>query len=272
MPPSPPSLALKAWLRAQRARGVADQTLRVAMLAQGWEQEAAEQALGDPIETAGAGQACPAVADPDEPRLWAHDRWLTVRMRMRQPRLVLLDDVLTPQECLDLMAEAMPRLRRSETVSAHSGSAEVNHARTSEGMFFRRGESPLVAQLEARLAALSQWPASHGEGLQVLRYGAGSEYRPHQDYFDTRHPGAAALLRRGGQRLATIIVVLRTPEAGGATVFPDAGLEIAPQCGQAIFFEYGDAHASCRALHGGKPVLQGEKWIATKWLRAETFD
>ena len=27
-----------------------------------------------------------------------------------------------------------------------------------------------------------------------------------------------------------------------------------------------------RTLHGGSPVLAGEKWVATKWLRAGRFD
>jgi prolyl 4-hydroxylase len=26
-----------------------------------------------------------------------------------------------------------------------------------------------------------------------------------------------------------------------------------------------------RTLHGGAPVLEGEKWVATKWLREREF-
>lgn len=269
MPQARPSDALKAWLDAQRARGVGDPSLKAAMLERGWGPDAADQALrGGEVAEPHAG---PSVAEADGAHVWAHDRWLTVRLRLQSPRLALIDGVLTQEECVELMAQATPRLRRSETVSAHSGTAEVNHARTSEGMFFQRAASPLIAQLEARLAALCQWPEDHGEGLQVLRYGVGGEYRPHQDYFDARQAGTASLLRRGGQRVATVIVYLKAPAAGGATVFPDAGLEVPPQAGQAVFFAYPQASASCRALHGGKPVMSGEKWIATKWLRAQPF-
>jgi prolyl 4-hydroxylase len=27
-----------------------------------------------------------------------------------------------------------------------------------------------------------------------------------------------------------------------------------------------------RTLHGGAPVLEGEKWVATKWLREGAFE
>jgi prolyl 4-hydroxylase len=45
---------------------------------------------------------------------------------------------------------------------------------------------------------------------------------------------------------------------------------VAPQRGNAAFFSYSHA-AGRRALHGGAPVLAGEKWVATKWLREGVF-
>ena len=50
----------------------------------------------------------------------------------------------------------------------------------------------------ARIAALVNWPVVNGEGLQVLHYRPGAEYKPHHDYFDPAQPGMAAVLRRGG--------------------------------------------------------------------------
>ena len=87
------------------------------------------------------------------------------------------------------MALAQPRLARSETVQTETGASEVNDARTSEGMFFERGENALCQRIEARIAALLHWPVENGEGLQVLRYRPGAEYKPHYDYFDPAQPG-----------------------------------------------------------------------------------
>ena len=85
-------------------------------------------------------------------------------------------------------------------------------------------------------------------------------------------PGTAAVLARGGQRLATLVMYLNEPEGGGATTFPDIGFEVAPVKGNAVFFSYDRPAASTRTLHGGAPVLAGEKWVATKWLRERRFD
>jgi prolyl 4-hydroxylase len=170
------------------------------------------------------------------------------------------------------MALAAPRLARSETVDNATGGSEVNAARTSDGMFFERGEAPLITAIEQRIATLLRWPVANGEGLQILRYRPGAEYRPHHDYFDPEHPGTARILERGGQRVGTLVMYLNTPEGGGATTFPDIGLEVAPVRGNAVFFSYDHAHPDTRALHGGAPVTAGEKWVATKWLREGVFE
>jgi prolyl 4-hydroxylase len=38
-----------------------------------------------------------------------------------------------------------------------------------------------------------------------------------------------------------------------------------------VFFSYNRPHISTKTLHGGAPVLAGEKWVATKWLREGVF-
>jgi len=52
-------------------------------------------------------------------------------------------------------------------------------------------------------------------------------------------------------------------------VFPELDLAIKPRPGTAIYFEYTNREGLLdpRCLHGGSPVVRGEKWIATKWIR-----
>jgi len=71
--------------------------------------------------------------------------------------------------------------------------------------------------------------------------------------------------------VATLIIYLAEPGAGGATVFPDLGLQVTPKRGQAVFFSYAEPIPASLSLHGGEPVVTGEKWIATKWLRQHEF-
>jgi prolyl 4-hydroxylase len=55
-------------------------------------------------------------------------------------------------------------------------------------MFFRAARE-LVRRIEARIARVLRWPVENGEGLQVLHYRPGAEYKPHYDYFDPDEPG-----------------------------------------------------------------------------------
>ena len=274
---------LRQWIIDQARAGQPPEAVLQAMQSSGWREDVAIAALESTLTGFLAEQAReaglpPPVVVPDPlfggPRaiLQAGDRDIKVLASVREPRVVVFGDLLSADECDELIELARRRLARSETVQMATGGSEVNGARTSDGMFFERGEYPLCARLEARFAALLDWPVENGEGLQVLRYRPGAEYKPHYDYFDPEQPGTSSLLQRGGQRVASLVCYLNTPAAGGATVFPDAGLEVAPLQGNAVFFSYTRPHPSTRTLHGGAPVVEGEKWVATKWLRERRFD
>jgi prolyl 4-hydroxylase len=279
---------LRAWIVAQAEAGCQADDVLAAMRAAGWDEEVAIAAMESTLRTrlaeVAAARAGTSAADPPrgvpvpEPaldgapsRLRALDRDVDVLLTMRQPRLVVFGGLLSDDECDALVALAAPRMARSETVDRSSGGSEVNAARTSDGMFFQRAETPLIDRIERRIAALLRWPVERGEGLQILRYRPGAEYLPHHDYFDPAQPGTPTILQRGGQRVATLVVYLATPAGGGATVFPDVGLEVAPLKGHAVFFSYDRPHPATRTLHGGAPVRAGEKWVATKWLREREF-
>lgn len=277
---------LRRWIVAQAEAGCRPEDVLAAMKASGWDEdvavEAMESTLRDRLEQLtgrrdAEPQLPPGVPVPEplpegSPTvLQAGDREVRVVMAMRNPRVVVFAGLLTDDECDALVALARPRMARSQTVDHATGGSEVNAARTSDGMFFERGETELIARIERRIEALLHWPASHGEGLQVLHYRPGAEYKPHHDYFDPQQPGTATILQRGGQRVATLVMYLNTPERGGGTTFPDVALEVAAVKGHAVFFSYDRPHAITRTLHGGAPVRAGEKWVATKWLREGVF-
>ena len=201
----------------------------------------------------------------------AGDRQVQVLATVQHPRVVVFGNLLSPEECEAIIDAARPRMARSETVSETSEGSEVNAARTSRGMFFERAESELIERVEARIARLLNWPVENGEGLQVLHYQPGAEYQPHYDYFDARHASTASILQRGGQRVGTLVMYLNSPRRGGATTFPDIKMAVQAIQGQAVFFSYAQPDPSTLTLHGGAPVLEGEKWVATKWLRAGRF-
>lgn len=270
---------LREWVVAQLAAGHSIPSLRASMRDAGWHDDAADAALAEVEQPArGLAAAAPVRASMPGPDLSnaplyidTGDRRVQVLQTLRHPRVLVFGDLVSDEECEALIQAARQRLARSLTVETKTGGEALNVDRTSDGMFFERGENPVVARLEQRIAALLRWPLEFGEGLQVLRYAPGAQYRPHYDYFDPNEPGTPTILRRGGQRLATLVMYLQEPELGGATTFPDVGLEVAPKRGTGVFFSYERPDPSTHTLHGGAPVLAGEKWVATKWLREREF-
>lgn len=203
----------------------------------------------------------------------AHDRDVRVLSRCERPQVVVFGDVLSARECEELIARARDRLTRSQVVTHDGQDSALSDYRTSEGTWFPRGADPFIERLERRLAALMNWPVENGEGLQVLRYGVGAEYRPHHDYFAPDKPSSALHTAAGGQRIATLVIYLNDVPAGGETIFPDAHLSVAPQRGAAVYFRYANARGQLDplSLHGGSPVREGEKWVMTKWVRERAY-
>lgn len=274
---------LRQWIVAQASAGQPPDAVLTSMVSSGWDEDVAMAALEDTlrgflVDHAKANNLPLPVVVPEpmslvgEVILPAGDRDVQVLTHMRSPRVVVFGGLLSHDECDEIVELARQRLARSETVKLDTGASEVNEARTSEGMFFGRGENAVCARIEKRIAALLNWPLENGEGLQVLRYRPGAEYKPHYDYFDPAQPGTPSILKRGGQRVASLVMYLNTPTRGGATTFPDVNLEVGPVKGNAVFFSYDRPHPMTRSLHGGAPVLEGEKWVATKWLREGRFE
>ena len=288
---TPPGLTpeLMQWIRTQSAAGVPLPSLLHSMRTAGWAEYLARRALALP-EVGDLPHPFDAIKPQAEIQLSTHDghlpepdlqadpccidagdRQVHVLMSMRHPRVVVFGNLLSDEECNAIIAAANPRMQRSLTVDNQSGGEAVNDDRTSNGMFFQRGELDLIRRIEARIARLLNWPIENGEGLQVLHYRPGAEYKPHYDYFAPNEPGTPTILKRGGQRVGTLVMYLNEPTRGGGTTFPDVGLQVVPLRGNAVFFSYDRPDPATKTLHGGAPVLEGEKWIATKWLREREF-
>ncbi|HSB95325.1 MAG TPA: tetratricopeptide repeat protein [Spongiibacteraceae bacterium] len=190
--------------------------------------------------------------------------------RVREPEIVVFENLLSDEECELLIALSQPRLERSTTIDPVKLTGfSVSSSRTSEGASFDRSENALVHTIETRLAALMNLPLEHGEVLHILRYTTGAQYLPHYDFFCPEYTSSAAHLQKAGHRVATLIMYLNDVESGGETIFPEIEFAVKPRKGGAVYFSYCDASEKLDrlTLHGGAPVTRGEKWIATKWIR-----
>lgn len=194
-----------------------------------------------------------------------------ISFRMSAPNICVVNNFTSEAERKFLLDLANTKLAASTVVDSETGAPVAHPNRTSFGMAFRRKENSVIASIEERISKFVQWPIENGEGIQVLKYDVGQQYKPHYDYFVPSQPGSVVCTKNGGQRVATLIMYLSTPEEGGFTEFPNLNLRFPALAGSAVFFSYPDA-TKTDTLHGGTPVLKGSKYVATKWLREKQYD
>lgn len=194
-------------------------------------------------------------------------------MRYNEPTVIVFDNVLTSDECDEIIHLSKNKIKKSTVVDANTGAETYNQHRKSSGSFFGISENNLIQKIENRVAVLMNQPVENGEGFQILNYQVGGEYRPHFDFFDPALKGSKKHLANGGQRVATMVIYLNDVESGGETTFPEIGLTVSPKKGSAVYFEYCNSKGQIdkNSLHAGCPVIAGEKWILTKWVRENKF-
>lgn len=181
------------------------------------------------------------------------------------PRVAVVRSLFTVDEGIHVAALSRPRLVPSIVVDSRTGREAPNPIRTSEGTVLGPIQQDLVVHaLNLRIAAATGSAVRQGEPLTVLRYSPGQQYRLHHDCL----PGEA------NQRVMTLIAYLNDDYDGGATTFPAAEIEFRGNAGDALLFHnvLADERVDESSRHAGLPVTRGEKWIATRWIRARDFD
>jgi prolyl 4-hydroxylase len=263
---------LKTWINENLEQGHSPESIIESMSDSGFDKDAATTAvhalLRGEMAEASSYEYDPSPVSPDRV-VHAHDREIYALLRIEKPQLILFDNVLSADECDQIIELSDGRLHPSSTVDPATGLFEQAETRTSESFMFAPFENSLIDRIDRRICALMNCSVTYGEGLQVVRYRTGGQYVPHFDFFSPRDPGSMVHLTGGGQRTATLIVYLNNVEAGGATHFPDAGVSFSPRKGQALYFRYynNKGQLDPATIHAGLPVLADEKWIINKWVR-----
>jgi prolyl 4-hydroxylase len=265
-------------------------------LGRAWMRESGLLALRPPLPVAssardGVGGRGPASSSSSssEQQQQQHDYVVQpFQVLSWQPRIVLFPNFIDATRRARIIELARPRLEHSTLAWRPDEKADPHQkTRTSKGTFLSRHDDPsgTLAWLEEKIAAVTYLPVSYQEAANFLEYGEGAHYASHMDSFDPKDFGP-----QQSQRLATVLVILDEPEAGGETIFlregkngdkrvvtdwsdcsaTAGGYRYAPRSGDALLFFSltPDGQIDPRSLHGGCPVIGAgkKKRVLTKWI------
>ncbi|XP_050209386.1 probable prolyl 4-hydroxylase 9 [Mercurialis annua] len=198
-----------------------------------------------------------------------------------KPRAVYFPNFATPEQCETIIKAAKVHLKPS-ALALRKGETDENTkgTRTSSGTFISSSEEETgtLAFIEQKISRATMIPASHGEAFNILRYEIGQKYDSHYDSFNPTEYGPQM-----SQRVASFLLYLSDVEKGGETMFPFengaqissfdyrncVGLKVKPRQGDGILFYslLPNGTIDQTSLHGSCPVIEGQKWVATKWIR-----
>ncbi|ODM95923.1 Prolyl 4-hydroxylase subunit alpha-2, partial [Orchesella cincta] len=203
---------------------------------------------------------------------------LKVEMLNRQPSVLQFYDLLSEKTSGKIVESARSTLGRSQVYAkSHPDSKMISQSRTSTSTWLKDDRSSKLKEIMMVYRKIEAYTGLNiiengaSEDLQVSCYGIAGHFNPHLDTIfnsvERKHLNKEELHR--GDRYATLMFYLTDVPRGGSTAFSRTGVVANPVKGSAIFWynmnENGEPDPL--ALHGGCPILYGNKCVSNKWIR-----
>ncbi len=175
-----------------------------------------------------------------------------VHVDLEHPLAWCVDDVLTPVECVDLLAWVDTLNLAIAPISTARGAVMRLDIRNNDRAMV--DDPALAEKLYARIQHTlpssmfgGDWvPIGLNERLRVYRYGPGQVFAPHYDGCFRRSEAEESQL--------TVMFYLDEGCEGGQTRFLDDLAAVTPKAGMALLFQH-------RILHEGSIVTAGRKTV-----------
>jgi len=195
--------------------------------------------------------------------------WLAAR-----PRIGVCREFASREECAHLMNKVASSLSRPQEYrsdrSANDDAELASFSGRGHPLGAMRTDS-VVRILEHRVATATRCSIAALEPSSVICYQPGEEYRRHVDFFSDEQIEINRVERGdpGGQRLATFLLYLHVPAAGGETEYPESGVVVRGEQGMAVlhYNVTADGRQEPLSVHIGRAVERGEKWLWRTALR-----
>ena len=178
--------------------------------------------------------------------------------------IYIIDNFMSSEECDGIIKSARGKLVPSPLTRKDPNDPNF---RTSETCYFDGTANQ--NKIEEKIIDKIKLHQRNTEDSQIQHYGVGKEFKAHWDYFDPKEDDAYL---RNGQRTWTFMVYLNNVQKGGATQFVNLNQTVFPKKGTAVVWcnIKEDGTPDEMTMHQGSPVIEGEKWIITKWFLQDT--
>jgi prolyl 4-hydroxylase len=190
------------------------------------------------------------------------------KLPTEKAEIFAVGDFLTPSECQRAM-------RMIDTVARPSSLYDQDYSSGFRTSYSGDLDShdPLIKAISRRIDDLLGINGICGETIQGQRYFPGQEFKAHNDWFYTDQDYWKGERKRGGQRSWTAMAFLNSVEKGGETHFVEVGAKIEPKPGVLLVWNNAlpDGSPNANTLHAGTPVVEGVKYVLTKWYRTRRW-
>lgn len=181
-------------------------------------------------------------------------------------RVTLHKGFMLDKEC-DIVIELFDRARMvpGKSYTESEDVEDSRHHTLCNFIDFQTDSHRVFQVLEDRISRLLDVPACRFQSFTGIHYEEGGGFTQHVDYFVKDDPKQQVFIEDQGNRVATVILYLNTVEEGGETYFDHLGFGVSPVKGSCLVFHYPECELE--SVHTARPVIKGEKYIMTKWVR-----
>jgi len=127
----------------------------------------------------------------------------------------------------------------------------------------------VMKSLTNKIVDLTSIPHDNYEYFQVLKYQIDERFDPHHDS-ETSDQN-----RVYGPRVLTLLMYLNDVEEGGETYFDELDVMVTPKKGRALLWtnvqNSNPNLVDLRTRHEAKPVINGVKYVANRWIHLYNF-
>ena len=173
----------------------------------------------------------------------------------KSPYLIKVNNFLSEYECDYLIKKETNNMLKSKS------ERKIFNNRISESSIINYSNN-ILDNINKRLEDLINFPINQSENYEIIKYNIGGHYGYHFDLLMFNK------FKNYNQRVISVIIYLNTVDSGGETHYYKPKIIIKPVKGTAVICYncYDTGYPDFSTLHSGFSVINGEKWILTKFF------